>query len=72
MTVKYDYSKLRGLIREKCGTQSNFAKAIGISGTSLSQRLNNSVPFTQTEIMIACKLFGCTISEADEIFFKHQ
>lgn len=70
MTIKYDYCKLRGLIREKCGTQSEFAKAIGISNTSLSQRLNNNIPFTQTEIIIACKLFGCSISEADEIFFK--
>lgn len=72
MTVKYDYSKLRGLIKEKYGTQNNFAKAIGISNTSLSQRLANKVPFNQIEISKACELFGCTIQESDEIFFKIQ
>nr|DAM39194.1 MAG TPA: Protein of unknown function (DUF739) [Caudoviricetes sp.] len=70
LTVRYDYNKLRGLIKEKCGTQENFAKAIGISNTSLSQRLANKVPFNQIEISKACELFGCTIPEADEIFFK--
>lgn len=70
MTISYDYRKLRGLIKEKCGTQEKFAKQIGISSTSLSQRLANKVPFTQPEIMRACEIFECTISESDDIFFK--
>ncbi|WP_101773919.1 DUF739 family protein [Peptostreptococcus faecalis] len=68
--MEYDYSKLRGLIREKCGTQEKFARAIGISGTSLSQRLGNRIPFSQNEIAKACEIFGFTIKESDDVFFK--
>lgn len=70
MNIYYDYSKLRGLIREKCGTQAIFAKKIGISTTSLYQRLNNSVPFTQNEIIETCKVLNCPLEDIDKIFFK--
>jgi len=52
----FDYSKLRGKIREKFGTEGEFAKALGISKTSLSDKLNNKVSFTSSEINKACKL----------------
>ena len=39
--MSWDYSKLRGKIREVCGTQDAFADRIGIGRVSLSQRLNN-------------------------------
>ena len=32
----FDYSKLKGKIKEVFGTQSAFAKAMGLSGVSLS------------------------------------
>lgn len=70
MTIKYDYSRLRGLIREFCGTNENFAKAIGISDTSLYERLRCDVPFNQVEIHKACQLFKCSVAEADDIFFR--
>lgn len=47
--TKFDYSKLRGKIRE-FGTQEAFANAIGISTVTLSERLNNKSQFTQNEI----------------------
>lgn len=37
----FDYSKLKGKIKEVFGTQSAFAKAMGLSGVSLSSKLNN-------------------------------
>jgi transcriptional regulator with XRE-family HTH domain len=46
----WDYSKLRGKIKEKYGTQEAFASAIGISATSLSLKLNNEREFTQAEM----------------------
>lgn len=49
---EFDYRELRGLIRSKFGTQENYAKAIGISNTSLQERLSNKVPFKQTEIIM--------------------
>lgn len=47
--TKFDYSKLRGKIRE-FGTQEAFANAIGISTVTLSEKLNNKSQFTQNEI----------------------
>ena len=55
---EFDYRELRGLIRSKFGTQENYAKAIGISNTSLQERLSNKVPFKQTEIIMTKQLLG--------------
>ena len=43
MSEVYDYRKLRGRIREMFGTQANFAKKIGLSEVSVSNKLNNIV-----------------------------
>ena len=42
----FDYSKLRGRIKEKYDTQDAFADAIGIGRVSLSKRLNNQLELT--------------------------
>ena len=46
----FDYRKLRGRIKEKCGTQSVFAGIIGLSDVSVSNKLNNNVEWGQEEI----------------------
>lgn len=51
----FNYDKLRGRIKEKIGSESKFAKMIGISAASLSYTFNNRRSFTTTEIQIACK-----------------
>ena len=38
---KYNYNKLKGKIRECFPTQTEFAQKLGISNTSLSNKLNN-------------------------------
>lgn len=65
---EFDYRELRGLIRSKFGTQENYAKAIGISNTSLQERLSNKVPFKQTEIIMTKQLLGLSAEKMDEIF----
>jgi len=35
----YDYRKLRGRIKEKFGTQAAFAKVMGLSDVSVSNKL---------------------------------
>lgn len=45
--MTFNYQKLRGRIREKYKTQAEFAKALGLSGTSLSAKLNNGSEFSQ-------------------------
>ena len=66
---EFDYRELRGLSRSKFGTQENYAKAIGISNTSLQERLSNKVPFKQTEIILTKQLLGLSAEKMDEIFF---
>ena len=46
--MSWDYSKLRGKIREVCGTQDAFADRIGIGRVSLSQVLTMLLIFHRT------------------------
>ena len=75
--MAFDYSKLRGKIKEVFGTQDNFAKALGMGRVSLSQRLNNYSDFSQKEINKAYKLLNLSIEEIPKYFFtakvqKHE
>lgn len=67
--MAFDYNKLRGRIREVFKTQSAFAKAIGMSTTSLSAKLNNLVEFSQKEIDRAVKLLKISQEEIPIYFF---
>lgn len=70
--MNFDYSKLKGKIRESFDTQESFAKALGISRTSLSFKLNNHVDFTQTEIKKSCELLGVKKQEISDYFFSSK
>lgn len=65
----FDYSKLRGRIKEKFNTQDNFANALGIGRVSLSQRLNNQLEFDAGEILKAIHLLDLTEAEIPQYFF---
>lgn len=67
--MAYNYSKLRGKIKEVYGTQENFATAMQISTVSLSDKLNNKVQFQQKEINLACKLLKIEAQEITDYFF---
>lgn len=64
-----DHSKLRGLIREKYGTQEAFAKAMGISDCSVSKKLNGHTDWDASEIRLACELLGIKAEEIPLYFF---
>lgn len=64
----YDYSKLRGKITEKNLTLGEFAGLIGISGTSLNERLFNRVQFKQDEMKKAKEILS--LVNADDYFFS--
>lgn len=71
------YSKLRGRIREKCGTQEHFANLIGMNPSSLSLRLNNRTEWSREEIVKSAHILGISFLEIGEYFFadeveKHQ
>lgn len=69
--MAFDYSKLRGKIKEKYATQNAFAKQLGISCVSLSAKLNNRVQFTQLEMEKCCELLGIS-REFIPIFFYSE
>lgn len=70
--MAFDYSKLRGKIKEVFGTQSAFAKAMGLSGVTLSAKLNNTVAFTQAEINKACSLLKIPLEFIPVYFFTEK
>lgn len=53
--MEFDYSALRGRIRELFGTEGNFANAIGMNPSTLSQKLSNKLEFSQQDIMDCLK-----------------
>ena len=66
---EYDYSKLKGRIRECFSTQSEFAQCLKISDTSLSNKLNNKTLFDQDEIQKSIYIFKLNPIETIEYFF---
>lgn len=48
--VIFDYSKLLGRIKEKCGSQKEFARVLGISEGTMTAKLTGKTYFTQSEI----------------------
>ena len=70
--VSFSYDKLRGKIREVFGTQDRFAEALGMSKSTLSQKLNNSSEFTQQEMLDSMTLLHQSLSRLDEYFFTPE
>lgn len=70
--MAYDYRKLRGKIKEVCGTQDKFSEKLGIGRVSLSQRLNNQLEFSQDEMFKSCDILGIKRSEISVYFFTLQ
>ena len=67
--VEFDYSKLRGRIREKYGTEDSFSDVIGLSNPALSSKLNNKVGFRSEEIERCCNLLEIPDHEIKLYFF---
>jgi transcriptional regulator with XRE-family HTH domain len=67
--LKFDYSKLKGKIKEIYDTQINFAKAMNLSEKTISDKLNNKIFFGQDEIIKACELLQIPFEEISLYFF---
>lgn len=63
------YAKLKGKIKEVFGTQSAFARAIGMDNATLSAKLNNKTPWKDEEIEKSCELLNIPIEQVHEYFF---
>jgi len=64
-----DFSKLRGRITEKFGTESKFAKAMGMSPRTLSMKLNGLREFKPSEIILALEKLELPVESVGEYFF---
>ncbi len=69
---RYDYSKLKGRIKECFSSQSEFAQKLGISDASLSYKLNNRKAFDQEQINKAIEIFNLSAQETMDYFFTKQ
>lgn len=67
--MEYDFSKLRGIIRELYGKDEAFAKAMNISTRSLSLKLNGIRFFKPPEISKAIELLNLQPSDIPVYFF---
>lgn len=70
--MAFDYRKLRGRIREVCGTQEEFAKRMNLSTVSVSVKLNNKVEWTQQEINKATEVLNIPDSKVFTYFFTEE
>ena len=68
----YDYSKLEGRIVEKFRTRESFAKALGVTNKSISEKLNNKTIWKQPEISKAMELLSIPGDELESYFFKKK
>lgn len=70
----FDFSKLRGRIKEKLKYESVFAEKIGISQASLSSKFNNKSDFTASEISKASDedVLDISLNELGEYFFTKK
>lgn len=66
---EFDYSKLKGRIVEKYGTQRRFAKANHISDRTMSLKLNNEVRLSQEEILDWCEKLAIEPKDVHIYFF---
>ena len=65
----YSYSKLKGRITEKYGTQAALAEALGISIVSVSKKLKGRTGFSQEDIEAWSALLDISKSEYPDYFF---
>ena len=68
----FDYSKLKGRIIEKFGTQGKFALANQLSDRSMSLKMNNGIGLSQEEILKWCILLDIESTDIPLYFFNQK
>ena len=68
----FNYSKLRGRIREVLRTEKAFAAAMGLSERSVSDKLNNNRWWTQDEMAKACEVLKLEETDIPHYFFVEE
>jgi len=68
----FDYSKLKGLIKQVYDTQGAFAKAVYRSETYISQVLNGKTFMGQDEVQKWAEALGIADRDIGEYFFARK
>lgn len=67
--MSFDYSKLRGRMIEKYGSQTAFAEKFGVSNNVFSQKMNHKVRFTSDDIVKIIEMLEIPSEEIGAYFF---
>lgn len=67
--MAFNYNKLRGRIKEICGTEGAFAESLGVAKVTLSGKLNGKVEFTPSEIHKSMIILKFNESDIPGYFF---
>jgi len=67
--MEFDYSRLRGAIRENGKTQEEVSAEAALASATFSQKLNNKGLFRQNEITAICDCLHIPYSKISEYFF---
>lgn len=69
---RYDYSKLRGRIKEKLGTEREFALRIGRTANYVSKVFQNGTYLTQNDIANGADVLDIPVDEIGVYFFTPE
>lgn len=72
MSGTFNYSKLKGKIKERGYTNEEFAKKIGMNPSTFSAKLHNVTEFKQSEMIKSLKALNVPISNIRLYFFCHN
>ena len=72
MSIPFNYRKLKGRIVEKCGTQYEFAREMGMSERTLSLKMQGKQSWKQTDILRAIEVLDLDVSDVQDYFFAVQ
>ena len=70
--MEFDYRLLRRRIREKYGTEEDFAKGMHISTASLRRKFRNEGDFTMGQMLKAMELLDIDASSIPKYFFVEK
>ncbi len=70
--MKFNYSKLLGLLKEKGKTQEDLAVIIGRSKSTVNLKINGKANFTIAEMDKICKALDIAKNEIGTYFFENK
>lgn len=70
--MKFDYGRLRALMRARNVTGIQLADAMDLRNATLSTKLTHGLPFTTLQICGACGLLGIPVSKVHLFFFQRS